>query len=888
MRIAIIQFPGSNSEQESIRAISDAGMDPVPFLWNQDPSILERCDGFFIIGGFSYEDRSRAGIIAALDPIMPYIKVQAQRGKPVLGICNGAQVLVETGMVPGATGYPVAMSLTENKRISGGNIVGTGFYNSWIHMRCTVAPNASAFTRSLKPSEHLRVPVAHAEGRFITPDDLLRTMIVQQMTPFRYCDENGNIMPDFPINPNGSVFNLAAVTNASGNVMAMMPHPERTKEGQPIFTSMRDYIADETRFELKTLTYETNTEQIASKKLGQNAVTTNLIITDNEAKTVQSALQARGVNATVEKFDHWVFNEDLSETSKEMLHSSGELYNTNKQYVVKSLECDQNAVCVLVSDKEDFVGESKKRILRDNFNTHDLNELRKSTLWKITPTQDDHAIHDKILTSNILFNPYSQQAHMISLHDDYKETIRGQITNCIKETDLHIGEKQKGKVRDRYILPDKVILVTTDRQSAFDRILAEIPFKGQVLNQTSAWWFEKTKHIIENHVIDTPDPNVTVGKKCEVFPVEFVVRGYITGTTNTSAWTNYEKGVRNFCGNILPDGLKKNQKLPENIVTPTTKFEEHDRNLSRDEIIRENLMSKEDYDYCKDKALEIFAFAQDVASRHGFILADTKFEFGTDKDGNTLLIDEILTPDSSRYWLKSSYQERFLRGEEPENIDKEFLRLWFKNNCDPYNDETLPPAPQDLVVELSRRYIQLYEMITGQKFAFPDTTPIDQRIHGNLKLHMSTPAPSKCETPADKPEEQKVCAKEKIKAVLILGSVKDEPHAKKITDALDALNINWEQHVASAHKQAKRGIELIEMYKDSRVVYITIAGRSNALSGFVAGNSDKPTIACPPFSDKTDMLVNIHSTIQMPSKVPVMTILEPSNVALAICRMKRL
>lgn len=317
---------------------------------------------------------------------------------------------------------------------------------------------------------------------------------------------------------------------------------------------------------------------------------------------------------------------------------------------------------------------------------------------------------------------------------EYTDIIKRCLNNCLTQTDLKIGIKRVGKVRDTYELPDKMILITTDRQSAFDRVLASIPFKGQVLNQTSAWWFEKTKNIVPNHVLSIPDPNVTAGKKCSVFPVEFVVRGYITGTTSTSAWINYKKGMREFCGHTLPEGLKKNQKFDHPLVTPTTKSDEHDRLISPAEIATEGLMTQADWDYTSGKALELFTFGQKIAAEHGLILVDTKYEFGKDANGQITLIDEIHTPDSSRYWLPDSYAERFSKGQEPENIDKEFLRLWFKDHCDPYNDKELPPAPEELVVELSRRYIMLYEMITGEKFKFPDEdVPIESRIKNNLK-----------------------------------------------------------------------------------------------------------------------------------------------------------
>ncbi len=316
----------------------------------------------------------------------------------------------------------------------------------------------------------------------------------------------------------------------------------------------------------------------------------------------------------------------------------------------------------------------------------------------------------------------------------YKERIKAEIKNTLTETSFPEGVKKTGKVRDQYKLEDKIALITTDRQSAFDRVLASIPFKGQVLNLTSAWWFEKTKRIIPNHVLDIPDPNVTLAKKCTVFPIEFVVRGYITGSTSTSLWTVYNNGDREYCGNTLPEGLKKNQKLDENMLTPTTKEEHHDRPISPKEIVEEDWMTKEDWEYCSKKALELFAFGQETALKNGMILVDTKYEMGKDSNGEIVLIDEIHTPDSSRYWIAESYNDRIKNNQEPQNIDKEFLRLWFVDNCDPYNDETIPEAPLDLVAELSSRYIYLYETITGGVFPFPDTSkPIQSRINENLK-----------------------------------------------------------------------------------------------------------------------------------------------------------
>jgi phosphoribosylaminoimidazole-succinocarboxamide synthase len=306
--------------------------------------------------------------------------------------------------------------------------------------------------------------------------------------------------------------------------------------------------------------------------------------------------------------------------------------------------------------------------------------------------------------------------------------------DILRETNLaFLGYKTAGKVRDIYERNGKLILVTTDRHSSFDRIIAHIPWKGQVLNQVSAWWFEKTKDIVPNHVLSVPDPNVTVAKKYLPLPIEAVVRGYLTGVTDTAAWTRYSAGQRNFGGTTLPEGMHKNQKLPQPLFDPTTKEATHDRALTPEQIISEGFITSEMFDRIKATALSLFARGQELAARRGLLLVDTKYEFGTDEAGRLVLIDEIHTPDSSRYWQVDSYATRFAAGAEPDYFDKEFLRLWFKEHCDPYQDKTLPSAPPELVQELSRRYTAMYDQITGSNFQYGET-PILPRIERNLRL----------------------------------------------------------------------------------------------------------------------------------------------------------
>ncbi|MDP4008031.1 MAG: phosphoribosylaminoimidazolesuccinocarboxamide synthase [Candidatus Peregrinibacteria bacterium] len=312
------------------------------------------------------------------------------------------------------------------------------------------------------------------------------------------------------------------------------------------------------------------------------------------------------------------------------------------------------------------------------------------------------------------------------------EQLKAQIPYVLKGTDFNIGTKYEGKVRDNYTFDGKRLLVVTDRLSAFDRIIANIPFKGQVLNQLAKFWFEKTKDIVGNHVIEFPDPNAILAKECKPLPIEMVVRAYITGSTTTSAWYNYEKGVRNFCGNELPEGLKKNQKLAHPIITPSTKAlqGDHDESVSGEEILRRTDLTAEQFDHLSDISLKLFARGVEIAAKQGVILVDTKYEFGVDPEGNVVLIDEIHTPDSSRFWLADTYEERMANGEEQDNINKEYLRLYMANQG--YIGEgEMPTIPEEVIVETARRYIEAYEMITGETF-MAKVGDVYERIKSNL------------------------------------------------------------------------------------------------------------------------------------------------------------
>ena len=314
--------------------------------------------------------------------------------------------------------------------------------------------------------------------------------------------------------------------------------------------------------------------------------------------------------------------------------------------------------------------------------------------------------------------------------------IRPFLTNTLDQTNFpELGKRYQGKVREVYTHGEQVILIATDRQSAFDYQWCTIPLKGQALNQMSAWWFEQVKDVMPTHVLAVPDPNVTVAKKLRMLKIEVVVRAYLTGSTSTSIWVHYEQGSRNFCGNILPDGMKKNQKLPEVIFTPSTKPETgHDKSVSPEEILALKLFSKKELAEVQEKAFALFRRGQKVAADRDLILVDTKYEMGYDKDGLLCVGDEVHTPDSSRYWIASSYEERFAKGLEPESLDKEFFRLWLKDQGFVDDGRPKPLVTDEARVMLAQKYIGLYEKMTGQEFQIHHGN-VAERIRGNLEKY---------------------------------------------------------------------------------------------------------------------------------------------------------
>jgi phosphoribosylaminoimidazole-succinocarboxamide synthase len=316
--------------------------------------------------------------------------------------------------------------------------------------------------------------------------------------------------------------------------------------------------------------------------------------------------------------------------------------------------------------------------------------------------------------------------------------LREQLSSALAGVDLpFLGATEHGKVRDIYRRADQLVLVTTDRLSAFDRILGLVPYKGQVLTELSAFWFKHTADIIPNHLVCLPDPNVTVARACAPLPVEVVVRGYITGVTSTALWYRYSQGERSIYGIDFPDGLQKNDALPAPVITPTTKARDggHDERITSAEVVAQGLVTAEHWEEVCAAAVAVFQRGQEIARKGGLILVDTKYEFGLSPEGNVTLIDEVHTPDSSRFWLAATYEQRIAAGQEPDNFDKEFIRLYYAARG--YRGEGEPfPLPPDLAVQAAVRYIRTYELLTGQPFPAAEQ-PAGSRIEQSLRAWLA-------------------------------------------------------------------------------------------------------------------------------------------------------
>ena len=409
--IAYIQFPGSNTENETINMIKKCGMTPHPHFWNDNPEDLGKYSGYIILGGFSFEDRSRSGIIASLEPVMDEIKKQAQTGKPVLGICNGAQILVESGMVPGNNNFDTVIALADNKRVVRNNIVGTGYYNTW----CYIKPNPkanSAFTKS--GGDILRVPIAHAEGRFMLDKDLSDLVMNKNLTTYQYCKENGEVVGDFPVNPNGSFNNAAAISNLSGNVMAMMPHPERTinGEGNYIFENLKKYINSSEKLSYKSLNFESKKIKVGKFEQPEDSreVLISTIIADNEALSVEKCINMLGANVKIKKYLHYEVI-GVSEKELEKVLETDVLFNPSKEFV-SNIKRTSSKKHFISRSHDDIHGQSLLQTLQTRFSFENLSSLKSGVVWEIDFSGDIRKKDvDLILNSHIFANPISQVCH---------------------------------------------------------------------------------------------------------------------------------------------------------------------------------------------------------------------------------------------------------------------------------------------------------------------------------------------------------------------------------------------------------------------------------------------------------------------------------------------
>ena len=411
-KIAVIQFPGSNTELETIAAIERNGMTPISHLWNEPASNLELCDGYILVGGFSYEDRSRSGIIASLDPVMNTLKKQALVGKPVLGVCNGAQILVESGMVPGNKGFDTIVGLSENKRVRSGQVVGTGYYNTWCYLKSN-KESVSAFIDKSDDGLLLQIPIAHAEGRFVMDKKLQEVVESTNLAVYHYCNQDGEIINDFPVNPNGSIDNIAALGNVAGNVMAIMPHPERTYKGDPVFKSLNNFLNSDDVFSYKALKYESKKITISPFKKPKKTteLLISMIIADNEAISVEKCIERLGqTNAGIKKYLHLEIEHD-GVLDIENIYETDVLFNPSKEFITTNID-KGSGFRFLVREKENIGGRKMKETLHRRFGFNNITNILKGTVWEINSKEKQIKKDiDLILNSHILCNPISQECH---------------------------------------------------------------------------------------------------------------------------------------------------------------------------------------------------------------------------------------------------------------------------------------------------------------------------------------------------------------------------------------------------------------------------------------------------------------------------------------------
>ena len=503
-----------------------------------------------------------------------------------------------------------------------------------------------------------------------------------------------------------------------------------------------------------------------------------------------------------------------------------------------------------------FIGSNCIQKAYDAYHKGDI-KYTGSMIHEVTSILDRGKVYDSIIVEINDNDTYD------TLENRVKSYEKGLVISVLQSEVIKFNKSIKlnnsnddyiGKVRTVSDIGYGYLLMTaSNRLSAFDRHICDIKNKGNLLNHMSVWWFKNTSQIIDNHYVYSKNKYMVV-RKCKPIKLEFVVRGYMTGSTSTSIWPMYKNGNRNMYGINFRDGYRKNEKLDENIITPTTKGV-HDYPITKKEIIEKEYLTEEQYNYIATKSLELFSYGQMVANDRGLILVDTKYEFGFHND-KIILIDELHTCDSSRYWRKLSYEDKFTNKLEPEKLDKDCIRDFIKNNCDPYNDD-LPIIPSELIERVEDVYMNYYNIFVIKNISNNNNNLDD--ILNNLENIVEN------------------------RVIIISGSISDESHCKKIEKNLKDKDIISNTYFCSAHKNTEGVLDILKKYENStqNIVYVTVAGMSNALSGVVSCNTRFPVIACPPFKDKMDMFININSSLQCPSNVPVMTILSPLNVAIA-------